>query len=226
MFQIGDYPPPDSASAPGNYPITIGVGASDYNDNVAYFSARGYLPDTFPWQGIIKPDLVAPGVDIKSAWPGGGYEYLSTTGAAAPQVTGGIALFFQKNPNLDFQTVHSVLIDYARQPPQGAPYPNIEYGYGILNLYQSLLHVPLKVEENDFGKSRNFKIFPVLSRGEIYIKYLRNNPVIFIFNTAGIKLDNFYILKKSNGYKINLNQLPKGIYFIYLNKRSRKIILF
>jgi len=61
---------------------------------------------------------------------------------ATPHVAGAIAILLQKNPNLDFNTVYSLLLDYARQPSQGAPYPNNNYGWGVLDVYQSLLNTP------------------------------------------------------------------------------------
>ncbi|HEY1487770.1 MAG TPA: S8 family serine peptidase, partial [Micromonosporaceae bacterium] len=53
--------------APAPYPSTFTVGAVDRNRRVADFSSRG------PTAGTSKPDLVAPGVGILSALPGGGY---------------------------------------------------------------------------------------------------------------------------------------------------------
>ena len=54
--------------SPGSYPEAIAVGASDENDAVAPFSSRG----PSPIDGGVKPDVVAPGVLIRVAIPGGG----------------------------------------------------------------------------------------------------------------------------------------------------------
>lgn len=70
----------------------ISVGAyNGYRDIYAPFSGRGYT-----WENqFIKPDLVAPGVDIMSTAPGGGYTVRSGTSMATPFVTGSCALLME-----------------------------------------------------------------------------------------------------------------------------------
>ena len=141
-----------TAATPGNFPIVIGVGATDANDNIASFSSRGPAPNQSPWNNTqywprpdwyrTKPNISAPGVNVTSSVPGGGYQSMQGTSMACPHVAGAIAILFQKNPSLDFGTTYSLLLDYADKPSQGAPYPNNNYGWGRLNCYQSLLHTP------------------------------------------------------------------------------------
>lgn len=70
----------------------ITVGAYDaWYDRVASFSGRGYTRET----NQVKPDLAAPGVDITSCAPGGGYAVRSGTSMATPFVSGGAALLME-----------------------------------------------------------------------------------------------------------------------------------
>jgi subtilisin family serine protease len=144
-------PAPGSAGSPGNYPLVLGVGATNSSDNIASFSSRGPAPNEPPWNdptywyrpdwNLVKPDLAAPGVNVRSSWPGGQYQFLSGTSMATPHVTGAVAILSQENPNLDPTTLYEVLLDTSDHPAQGAPYPNESYGWGRLNVYHALLQL-------------------------------------------------------------------------------------
>ncbi|MFH1450759.1 MAG: S8 family serine peptidase, partial [archaeon] len=86
-------------TTPGDSPYAITVGAVDNQDNIASFSSRGLIPGVLiDGQPMIKPDVVAPGVDVFSSIPGSQYMKKSGTSMAAPHVAGAVALLLQANP--------------------------------------------------------------------------------------------------------------------------------
>ncbi|SEE83792.1 S8 family serine peptidase [Jiangella alba] len=100
-----------TSSSPGSRTVNYSVGAYDVNDTIAGFSGRGTGQD-----GEIKPNLSAPGVDVRSAWPGGGYVDADGTSMAAPHVAGAIALAWSASPALvgDVETTVDLLDGTAR----------------------------------------------------------------------------------------------------------------
>ena len=119
----------------------ITVGAYDSNRLTgAPFSGRGYT-----WNlNQVKPDLVAPGVDITSCAPGGGYAMRTGTSMAAPFVTGSCAALMQwgillgNDLFLYGDKVKAHLIRGARPLPFAESYPNPEIGWGALCLRDSV----------------------------------------------------------------------------------------
>ena len=119
----------------------ITVGAYDAaTDAYADFSGRGFADAA--WQ--TKPDLVAPGVNIQTAAPGGGYVTVSGTSYATPFVTGSAAILMQwgivegHDPYLYGEKVKAWLRRGARPLPAFTEYPNEQVGYGALCVSESL----------------------------------------------------------------------------------------
>lgn len=135
-------PVPDTTlTLPSSARKLISVGA--YNSRLmayAPFSGRGYTRcDNF-----VKPDLAAPGVDIMTAAPGGGYRPMTGTSFAVPFVTGAAAMLMQwgvvdgNDPYLYGEKVKAYLRRGARSLPGFSEYPNEQVGYGALCVRDSL----------------------------------------------------------------------------------------
>ncbi|PWU45062.1 peptidase S8, partial [Micromonospora globispora] len=102
------------ADPPAPYPDVLTVGAVDRARQLTRFSSRGPTAG-----GAAKPDLVAPGADVLSAYPGGGYASLAGTSMATPQVAGVVALMWSANPALvgDLARTRQILRDTASPVP-------------------------------------------------------------------------------------------------------------
>jgi len=103
-FSIGNWPfappaPCASGSSPGDYPESYAVGAHDISGNIADFSLRG--PSLF--NGLIKPNVTAPGVFVRSSVPFDSYDFFDGTSMAAPHLSGTVALMWSAAPALDRQ---------------------------------------------------------------------------------------------------------------------------
>jgi len=123
---------------PAIYEAAFSVGAIDQAGQLAYFSSRG--PVTVDGSQRSKPDIVAPGVEILSAYPGGSYEYADGTSMAGPHVVGVVALVWSANPALigRIEQTEAILRQTA-QPFNGelvgcGPAAN-EVGQGVVDAY-------------------------------------------------------------------------------------------
>lgn len=118
-------------------PITVAAYDS-YTDSLAAFSGQGFTGLSLP-----KPDIAAPGVDIISTAPGGGYTPNTGTSMATPFVTGSAALLMQygiiqrRDPYLYGQKVKAYLQKGARHLPSIQTYPSPDIGWGVLCLRDS-----------------------------------------------------------------------------------------
>ena len=137
-------PDPDTIiTDPGNarYPIT--VTAYDHTKNSIYIHAsRGYS-----LSGRIKPDLAAPGVNILGASVSGIHlTRMSGTSVSAAHLAGAAAILLNwgvlnaNYPYLNTPVLKSIFVRGAQRNP-ALTYPNREFGYGTLNLYEAFLHL-------------------------------------------------------------------------------------
>lgn len=126
---------------PSTSKSVISVGAYNSRTNtIASFSGRGFTANSLP-----KPDLVAPGVDIISSAPGGGYVARTGTSMAAPFVTGSCALLMEygilqnRDSDLYGQKLKATLLRGAVPFSDIEKSPNPTSGWGKLCLRNSLL---------------------------------------------------------------------------------------
>jgi subtilisin family serine protease len=162
-FSVGALGPGSgTVPAPSNFPCLIGLGVTDVSDVISSFSSRGPAPTGYPWDssaawldpqwGIrtpnhhIKPDLVAPGVNVRSSYTNHGYVVMSGTSWGPPHLAGAIALILQKNPTLTPTQLWQIITSTCDTFSWGNPYPNQNYGWGRLNCLRAVDATPSGVE--------------------------------------------------------------------------------
>ncbi|MFC6084502.1 S8 family serine peptidase [Sphaerisporangium aureirubrum] len=149
-FAIGNECLPGGSGSPGNVYDAVAVGATDVNDDVPDFSCGGVVrrddwidapgdwPDTY-----VVPDISAPGLDVLSAIPGGGYGELSGTSMATPHVSGVVALMLQARPELGVAEALAILEDTSFSDDRYGALPNPRYGAGRIDAYAAVAEAAL-----------------------------------------------------------------------------------
>ena len=211
-------PSENSIGSPGTARKAITVGATDKQDNLAWFSSKGSVI----WEDeneyvnyLIKPDIVAPGVYICAAqWNGWlndrhclDEEHISISGTsmATPHVAGAVALLKQKNPDWTPNEIKMAL----RNTTIDLNYGIIEQGRGRIDVVKAvelkdrlpITELSAKIENNKiklFGTaySNNFSYF------KIYRSYEEEDFEEIYYSTSPI--DNGLL------YEIDLRQLKDG----------------
>ncbi|MEV0716696.1 carboxypeptidase regulatory-like domain-containing protein [Asanoa sp. NPDC050611] len=119
---------------PGEFTHTYATGAYDINGNIASFSSRG--PGR---ENELKPNIAAPGVNVRSSIPGG-YGNASGTSMAAPHLAGAIALLWSASPAMyrDVEGTKALLdgtaVDTADTSCGGTAADNNVWGEGKLDV--------------------------------------------------------------------------------------------
>lgn len=186
----GQYPIPNNVRVPGSCPppymddiqgenpgdlsCSVCIGAVDYNDGAAYFTSHGpvtWTNTTFadypynPGIGLIRPDVCAPGVNIKSIdySTNSGYTSMSGTSMATPCAAGCMALMLSKDINLMPAEVCRILEETAVPLTSGK---SNTVGFGRINVLAAVEAIQLGAirynafEINDPAENNNHKLNP------------------------------------------------------------------
>jgi len=129
-------------TVPAFYDAAFSVGATTLLDTIASFSSRG--PVTVDGSNRMKPDVVAPGVQIRSSVPGATYTRFSGTSMATPHVSGAVALIWSAAPWLANHvpeteallraTAVQLTSDESCGGVPGSAIPNPVFGWGRIDV--------------------------------------------------------------------------------------------
>ena len=208
---------------------SFSVGATNINDTIAGFSSRG--PVMVDGSGRLKPNISAPGVNIRSSIRNGEYATYSGTSMAGPYVAGVVALMISANPDLAGQvelietiieqTAVPLVTDQECDSIPGTQVPNYTYGYGRIDALEAVeealsLIEPNAVTEQEVGEVRVFPN-PFFGRLNLEVKNWNGELAFDIFDLNGRPmLHRDFSMKNGPFHQIDLPELIPGIYFYRL----------
>ncbi|MCI0643626.1 MAG: carboxypeptidase regulatory-like domain-containing protein [Chloroflexi bacterium] len=135
----------DTSGSPGDYVDTYSAGAFDINNTIAGFSSRG--PSAFGG-GELKPNIAAPGVNVRSSVLNNAYGVLSGTSMASPHVAGTVVLMWSVAPALvgDVSQTRALLdqtaVDTSDLSCGGTAADNNVWGEGRLDAFEAVDQSP------------------------------------------------------------------------------------
>jgi subtilisin family serine protease len=137
------------AEPPGIYDESFVVGATDVSNFLANFSSRG--PVTIDGSNRLRPDVAAPGVDVRSSVPPSGYSNFSGTSMASPHTAGAAALLWSAKPQVRGHIgITRCLLSKSARPIVQLSFsqtcggtgptdrPNNLFGYGLIDAYDAI----------------------------------------------------------------------------------------
>ena len=213
-------------------PVTVSgafsIGATRSNDSIASFSSRG--PALIQGKKVIKPDVSAPGVSVKSALPGKKYGVQSGTSMAGPHVAGLAALLFSANPSLIGQVdkVEQIIREtslplYSSQVCSnisGGSYPNPVYGYGRVDALAAVKKA-LSVTSINESVDPAIQIYPLVGHQQLYISTEFGKEIfsLTLFDIYGREIMNNQVDQSISS--INLPSLPNGMYIYTFSNKEK-----
>lgn len=212
------------ASYPASYEGVISVGATDENNELAFFSTYGPAVD------VVAPGhkVYAPVYDVDK---GSSFVEMSGTSMATPVVTGAVSLLLSKHPNLTPYQVSYILTKTAKD--LGEKGYDLKYGYGMIDLEKILSFDPATIpadpavkEEDAIAKAKDLDFtfegtqvsgkIQKLNQTDLYRTSLKKDEYIQITLSGKEKYDlKFELLFFKNGEskvtkKIEVNNVAEG----------------
>lgn len=210
---------------------------------IAYYSSIG---PTFA--GLTKPDVVAPGSSVISAFSSYYIEadpsrltdqtistfehdgrtyawyYEQGTSLSSPAVAGIIALWLQAVPTLSPEDVMEVIAATSRHNDPSLTYPNNIYGYGEIDAYRGLLHL-LKLDSMEKISQNQSTVRMTVDHDNtlaIALPATASHPFsVSIYSVGGQLMQSVPFTPGCNRYTMPLGQLGKGVYAVQINSGEK-----
>lgn len=226
IYSPGDCPPPylhpDQMVNAGGTSCVVCVGAVDFNGNLAGFSSLGpsvwtdvaqyndypYSPGSSTAIGLIRPDVCAPGVSIKSLDYSNntGYTLKNGTSMATPCVAGTIALMLSKEPELTPAQIDEILERTAVGTRRGNHKDN-SFGAGCIDALAAVNAVNYDAVSE--AEPQQMVVYPNPSTGLVNIQ-CEGMRRLELISMEGKCVKNLEV----NGSNCQIDGLEKGVYLV------------
>ena len=241
IWSPGDCPPPhlheDQMVNAGGTSCVICVGAVDFNDAIGSFSSEG--PSTwsdvaqyndYPYSsgsptniGLIRPDVCAPGVNIKSLdWnTTNGYCLKSGTSMATPCIAGTIALMLSKDHELTPAQIDEIL---ERTAIPLSVHKSNDFGSGRIDALAAVNAVG--DDGIDEINDEDLVVYPNPSKGILFVKTCHDASLqseYRIVNIFGETISSEKII--SENQEVDVSNLPNGIYLLKIHDKFLKFVI-
>ena len=201
-------------ATPSDAPGSLTIGAVDANENYVSFSSRG--PNS---SGVIKPDVMAKGLDAAIVSQNGNVTTASGTSFSSPITAGAVASLWSAVPNLK----NDVVMQAIRESADRYNNPTDEYGYGVPD-FGSALNALLTIGVEEQMLDTNFALYPNPVTTEINISFPKNseNAEFMLFNILGERILKANITTFKN--RIDVSGLASGMYIASITSNNKTTI--
>lgn len=225
----------------------VGIFGDTFNDRnyssigqITPFSSRGPTAD-----GRIKPDILAPGMDVAAAiylqqYPGWAWNRLvslepfkndsfaygvfSGTSMASPQVTGVVALMLQANPALTPAQIIHIIKQTAIVDAATGNVPNTNAGNGKINAYEAVKEALRVVSSKGLQVKHEVLVYPNPAQTRINIESDSEIKQIELLDIQGRGLRKFAI-EPSLKQVLDVSGVGKGIYLLKVDGTVYRLLL-
>lgn len=209
------------------------VGASRSNDTIANFSSRGAV--IVDGSNRMKPNIVAPGVGVRSATRNGGYATWNGTSMAGPHVAGLVALIISAVPELagQVETIETIIEQTAKSMQSdescggvpGTQVPNNTYGFGRVDalaaVQEAMLTISSVYNQGDQGIIQVYPN-PVRDHMTFHFKGVTGRVQAELFNASGQPLyQHEWIIYGDTQRELEFRDLPAGLYYYRVSDGER-----
>ena len=219
------YLDPDQMANPGPLSCVMAIGAVNYNDVAAGFTSQGPVTwqDTEfgdyaynPGIGLIRPDVCAPGVSIKSLdyENTSGYTSMDGTSQATPCVAGIVALMLEKNPELMPAQICQILEETSVKL---TPTKSNVTGVGRVDALAAVNAVPAwdGIEETTL----NADLFPNPTHDNVTIQ-CKGMKQVEIYSIDGMLVQSLSV----NGSECLIEGLESGVYLVRIGTDEGSVV--